>query len=269
MEELLRDMPHLKALLEEGKSFENIADVVNTHVCSILIPEKRYDKAKRYLESCIQIAPTYSFPYLTMAEISLLQNQEEEALNWLKKAIQVQPDITYEIDTLECFASVRSNQGYLDLFFRDLKPQSVKSFYFLEIFYQIQGTTLQLFAVTGNADTIERLIRDELKTDAGFYTLLKYEKVIRVHCYMSGRKKGNLDMQPFLNIRIPDKLTSSFSGDGKPVIRDWKGNQIPSESEALYDILYGYNVEDEQEETVMFGDWKERLGILTGEIKEG
>jgi hypothetical protein len=73
-----------------------------------------------------------------------------------------------------------------------------------------------------------------------------------------------VDIHPFLNVTVPEKLVAHFTEEGEPVVRDMEGK--PVTEGYLSDLLFDYNAYEEKTETVILGDWENKIGELKGEL---
>jgi hypothetical protein len=197
-----------------------------------------------------------------MAEVYVAAKNEEKAIMWLQKALEVDPSIREKVDTYTCFNSLRCNPVYQELFVKEL--QLSKSFYYLEMFAEPGGITEDFKMVSSNVDKISQMIIARIKTHLGFYALLSYGQTIRAHRYTNGKCEAMVDIHPFLQVTVPEKITASFTEEGEPVIRDMEGK--PVTDGYLSDLLFDYNAYEEETETVILGDWENKLGELKGEL---
>lgn len=249
-------------LTESGISIRVITDSLNNRVCNEYISKKKFHEAISDLKLCIRIDQTFVFPYLTMAEVYVSAKNEEKAIMWLEKALEVDPNIREKVDTYGCFTSLRYNPVYQKLFVKE--PQISKSFYYLEMFVEPGGMTEDFKMVSSSADNISQMIIARIKTHLGFYALLSYGQTIKVHRYTNGKCEAMVDIHPFLKVTVPEKITASFTEEGQPIIRNMEGN--PVTDGYLSDLLFDYNAYEEKTETVILGDWENKLGGLIGEL---
>jgi tetratricopeptide (TPR) repeat protein len=249
-------------LTEAGISIRVITDALNNRVCNEYIPKKKFQEAISDLKLCIRIDPTYVFPYLTMAEVYVAAKNDEKAIMWLQKALEIDPNIREKVDTYACFTSLRYNSVYQKLFVKE--QQLSKSFYYLEMFVEPGGMVEDFKMVSSSAKNISQMIIARIKTHLGFYSLLSYGQTIRVHRYTNGKGDGVVDIHPFLQVTVPEKITASFTEEGQPVIRDMEGK--PVTDSYLSDLVFDYNAYEENTETVILGDWENKLGGLIGEL---
>lgn len=256
--------PETILLTEAGISVRVITDALNNRVCNEYIPKKKFQESISDLKLCIRIDQTYVFPYLTMAEVYVAVKNEEKAIMWLEKALEVDPSIREKVDTYTCFNLLRSNPVYQELFVKE--TQLSKSFYYLEMFVEPGGMTEDFKMVSSSADKISQMIIARIKTHLGFYALLSYGQTIRVHLYTNGKCEAMVDIHPFLQVTVPGKITASFTEEGQPVIRDMEGK--PVTDGYLSDLLFDYNAYEEktETETVVLGEWENKLGVLNGEL---
>jgi tetratricopeptide (TPR) repeat protein len=256
--------PETLILTEAGVYVRVITDALNNRVCNEYIPKKKFKEAISDLKLCIRIDSTYIFPYLTMAEVYVAAKNEEKAIIWLQKALEVDPNIREKVDTYTCFNSLRCNPVYQELFVKE--PQFRKSFYYIEMFAEPGGMTEDFKMVSSSADKISQMIIARIKTHLGFYALLSYGQTIRVHRYANGKCEAMVNIHPFLQVTVPGKITASFTEEGQPVIRDMEGK--PVTDGYLSDLLFDYNAYEEktETETVVLGEWENKLGVLNGEL---
>lgn len=254
--------PETLILTEAGVYVRVITDALNNRVCNEYIPKKKFQEAISDLKLCIRIDPTYVFPYLTMAEVYVAEKNEEKAIMWLEKALEVDPNIREKVDTYACFTSLRYNQVYQKLFVKE--PQLSKSFYYLEMFVEPGGMVEDFKMASSSAKNISQMIIARIKTHLGFYALLSYGQTIRVHRYTNGKCEAMVDIQPFLQVTVPDKLVAYFTEEGEPVVKDMEGK--PVTDGYLSDLVFDYNAYEEKTETVILGDWENKLGGLIGEL---
>lgn len=249
-------------LTESGISVRVITDALNNRVCNKYLPKNKFQEAISDLKLCIRIDPTYVFHYLTMAEVYVAAKNEEKAIMWLQKALEVDPNTREKVDTYTCFTSLRYNPVYQELFVKD--PQLSKSFYYLEMFAEPGGMREDFKMVSSSAENINQMIIARIKTHLGFYALLSYGQTMRVHRYTNGKCDGMVDIHSFLQVTVPDTLVAYFTEEGEPVVRDMEGK--PVTEGYLSDLLFDYNAYEEQTETVILGDWENKLGVLKGEL---
>lgn len=254
--------PETLILTESGVYVRVITDALNNRVCNEYIPKKKFQEAISDLKICIRIDPTYVFPYLTMAEVYVTAKNEEKAIIWLQKALEVDPNIRKKVDTFTCFTSLHYNLVYQKLFVKE--PQLSKSFYYLEMSAEPGGMREDFKMVSSSAENISKMIIARIKNHLGFYVLLSYGQTIRVHRYINGKCDGKVDIHPFLQVTVPDKLFAYFTEEGESVVRDMEGKTV-SEGE-LSDLLFDYNAYEEKTETVILGEWENKLGTLKGEL---
>lgn len=254
--------PETLMLTEAGVYVRVITDALNNRVCNEYIPKKKFQEAISDLKLCIRIDPTYVFPYLTMAEVYVAEKNEEKAVMWLEKALEADPNIRERVDTFTCFTSLRYNKVYQKLFVKE--QQLSKSFYYLEMFVEPGGMVEDFKMVSSSADKISQMIIARIKTHLGFYALLSYGQTIKVHRYTNGKCEAMVDIHPFLQVTVPEKITASFTEEGQPVIRDMEGK--PVTESYLSDLLFDYNAYEEEAETVILGEWETKLGALKGEL---
>ncbi|MDF2883535.1 MAG: yrrB 2 [Clostridiaceae bacterium] len=249
-------------LTELGISIRVITDALNNRVCNKYLPKKKFQEAISDLKLCIRIDPNYVFPYLTMAEVYVSTNNEEQAIIWLQKALEVDPNIREKVDTFACFTSLRYNPVYQELFVKE--PQSSKSFYYLEMSVEPGGMREDFKMVSSCAENISKIIIARIKTHLGFYALLSYGQIIRVNRYTNGKCEATVDIHPFIQVTVPEKLVAHFTEEGELVVRDMEGKPVTEGD--LSDLLFDYNAYEEKAETVILGDWENKLGELKGEL---
>jgi hypothetical protein len=197
-----------------------------------------------------------------MAEVYVAAKNEEKAIIWLQKALEVDPNIRERVDTFTCFASLGYNPVYQNLFVKE--PQFSKSFYYLEMFVEPGGMREDFKMVSSSAENISKMIIARIKTYLGFYALLSYGQTIRVHRYTNGKGDSVVDIHPFLQVTVPEKITASFTEEGQPFIRDMEGK--PVTDDYLSNLVFDYNAYEEKTETIILGDWENKLGALKGEL---
>jgi hypothetical protein len=254
--------PALIPLAENAFHLISVTNALNDRVVDTYIPEKNFEQAIQDLKLCMRIHPTHVYPFLTMAELYVAADNDEEALEWLNKAIQVDPEIKDRVDGFECFAPLREYLTYQELFVKQEKPG--KSYYDLKMYVEPGAMREAFHMVSGKAENIRQAILARIKTYSGFYTLLSYGQTIEVQRFTNGILEATVDIHPFLKLIVPNELTASFAEDGQYVIRDMQGNSIPKN--ILSDLLFDYFAYGEETETVFLADWETKLGPLSGDI---
>jgi hypothetical protein len=233
------------------------------------IGNKEFELTIKQLSQALLLTPNYSMAMLTMAEAYTAMGKDEEALTWLEKAVELYPQLSKDIDGYDCYKSLHSYERYHKIIGK--KPHISennalveKSFYYLEMIAEPGGMREYFQMVSGSAESISQMIIARIKTDFGFYALLSYGQTIQIKRYLDGKYENMVDIHPFLQVTVPEKLTAYFTEEGEPVIRDMEGKEI-SEGE-VSDMLFDYNAYEEASETVILGDWEVKLGELTGDI---
>lgn len=254
--------PRVIRLAPQEFTVETVVSAINKRVCDIDIPKEKFQEGIDSLKRCIRIQPQNTLPYLTMAELYVAAGNGEEAVLWLRKAVELLPEIKGKLDTYPCFAPLQSNQDYQALLGK--KDGKGKSFYYLEMRAEPGGMREDFRMVSVHGGSLRQMMTARLKAGLGFYALLSYGQTIRVTRYTAGKQTEVLDIRPFLKITVPGKLTAAFTEEGEPVIQDAAGNTAAAGY--VSELLCEYRAYEEEAETVWLGDWEGRLGALTEEL---
>ncbi|MNM84177.1 Tetratricopeptide repeat protein [compost metagenome] len=127
----LRLEPALERLFDkEGLNLEFVVSQLNSFA-SRRIEGGNYTAARAYLDSALELKPDYDMALLTMAELYVAAKNGEEAVFWLQKAVEINPELRGQIDTYACYKPLRSDPAYQALITQE--PLRGKSFYYLEM----------------------------------------------------------------------------------------------------------------------------------------
>ncbi|NTV79788.1 MAG: tetratricopeptide repeat protein, partial [Clostridiales bacterium] len=162
--------PELIPQAEKDFELNSVTNAFNDRVIDVYLPEGKFEGAIRDLKQCIRINPTHVYPYLTMAEVYVASENVELALEWLQKAVLIDATMKDKIDGFSCFASLRTNATYRELFVKETMPE--KSYYQLIMTVEPGGMREYFHMRSGNITHIRQAVLARLKMDFGLYALL-------------------------------------------------------------------------------------------------
>lgn len=245
------------------------------------ISNKEFELAFKQLSLALLLTPSYGMAMLTMAEGYTALKKDEEALDWLEKAVELYPQFAKDIDGYDCYKSLHSYERYQRIIGN--KSLSEKSFYVLEMYVERGGMNENLRFVSADLGRMEQFMVASIKGNLGFYKLLSYGQRILLHRIEKGKTVSTLNLLQFIRLCIPGMLNATFNQLGEADIRDMEGNiQKQSWEETvikkhksgasyevkktrqLSDYLWEYHAFSEKEETFFITPYKDKIGELCG-----